>query len=60
MIMTQNENDLLNSILQQGHVVYKNCCVVFPTFGFLYLIVYLRQCKWNVATTYLPIRTKNN
>ena len=31
--------------------------VVFPTSGFPYLILCPRQCKWNVATTYLPIRT---
>ena len=31
--------------------------VVFPTSGFPYLILCPKQCKWNVATTYLPIRT---
>ena len=29
MIMTQNENDSINSILQHGRVVEKNCCIVF-------------------------------
>ena len=29
--MTQNKNDSINSILQHGRVVDKNCCVVFPT-----------------------------
>ena len=29
--MTQKKNDLINSILQHGSVVDKNCCVVFPT-----------------------------
>ena len=46
MIMTQNKNDLL----QHGRVIDKNCCVVFPASGFLYLILCPRQCKWNVAT----------
>ena len=54
--MTQNKNDSRNSILLDDRVVDKNCCVVFPTSGFLCL----RQCKWKVATTYLAIRTKNN
>ena len=58
--MTQNKNDSINSILQHGRVVDKNCCVVFPTSGFPYLILCPRQCKWKVATTYLAIRTKNN
>ena len=49
--MTQNKNDLINSILQHGRVVDKNCCVVFPTSGFSYL---------KVAAYYLAIRTKNN
>ena len=40
--MTQNKNDLINSILQHGRVVDKNCCVVFPTSGFSYLILCLR------------------
>ena len=34
--------------------------VVFPTSGFPYLILCTRQCKWKVATTKLPIWTKNN
>ena len=58
--MTQNKNDSINSILQHGRVVDKNCCVVFPTSGFPYLILCPRQCKWKVATTYLAIRAKNN
>ena len=58
--MTQNKKDSINSILQHGSVVDKNCCIVFPTSGFPYLILCLKQCKWEVATTYLAIRTKNN
>ena len=57
--MTQNKNDSINSILQHGRFD-KICCVVFPTSGFPYLILCLRQCKWKVATSYLAIRTKNN
>ena len=60
MIMTQNKNDSINSILQHGSVVDKNCCVAFPTSGFPYLILCPSQCKWKVATTNLAIRTKNN
>ena len=60
MRMTQNKNDLINSILQHEPAVDKNCCVVFPTSGFKYLILSPRKCKWNVPTTYLAIRTKNN
>ena len=58
--MTQNKNDSINSILQHGRVVGKNCFVVFPTSGFPYLTLCPRQCKWKVAATYLAIRTKNN
>ena len=58
--MTQNKNNSINSISQHGRVLDKNFCVVFPTSGFPYLILYPRQCKWKVATTYLAIRTKNN
>ena len=36
--MTQNKNDSINSILQHGRVVDNNCCVVFPTLRFLYLM----------------------
>ena len=36
--MTQNKNDSINSILQHGRVVDNNCCVVFPTSRFTYLI----------------------
>ena len=34
--MTQNKNDLINSTLQHGRVVDKNCCVAFLTSGFPY------------------------
>ena len=37
--MTQNKNDSINSILQHGRIVDKNCFVVFPTSGFPYLIL---------------------
>ena len=43
--MAQNKNNSINSILHHGRVVGKNCCVVFPTSGFPYLILYPRQCK---------------
>ena len=56
--ITQNKNDLINSILQHGRVVDKNCCVIFPTSGFPYLILCPRQCKQKVPTTYLAVRTK--
>ena len=36
--MTQNKNDSINSILQHDRVVDNNCCVVFPTSRFPYLI----------------------
>ena len=36
--MTQNKNDSTNSILRHGRVVDNNCCVVFPTSRFPYLI----------------------
>ena len=58
--MTQNKNDSITSTLQLGHIVDKNCCVVFPALRFSYLIVCPRYCKWKVATTYLVMRTKNN
>ena len=41
--MTQNKNDSINSILQHGRVVDKNCCGVFPTSGFPYLTLCPRQ-----------------
>ena len=44
-IMTQNKIYSINSILQHSPVVYKNCCVVFPTPGFPYLTLCPRQCK---------------
>ena len=37
--MTQNKNDSINSILQHGRAVDNNCCVVFPTSRFPYLIL---------------------
>ena len=57
--MTENKNDSINSILQHGRFG-KDYCVFFPTSGFPYLILCLRQCKWKVATSYLAIRTTNN
>ena len=58
--IAQNKNDSINSILQHGRVVDKNCCEVFPASGFPYLTMCPAQYKWKVATTYLAIRTKNN
>ena len=58
--MTQNKKDSISSILQHGHVVDKNCCVVFPTSGFPYFTLCPRQCKWKVATPFIAIRNKNN
>ena len=49
----------IDSILQHGRVVDKNCCVT-PTSGFPYLTLCPRQCKWKVDTSYLAIRAKNN
>ena len=43
--MNQNKNDSINSILQYGRVVNKNCCEVFPSSGFPYLSLCPRQCK---------------
>ena len=43
--MTQNKNDSINSILKHGRVVGINCCVVFPTSRFPYLILCSRYCK---------------
>ena len=56
--ITQNKNDSINSILQYDRLVEKNCCVVFPASGFPYLIMCPKQCKGNVAATYLAIRTE--
>ena len=53
--MAQNKNDSINLILQRGCVVYKNCCVVFPTLRFP-----LPQTVQMVATTYLATRAKSN
>ena len=58
--IAQNKNDSINSILQYGRLVDKNCCVVFPASEFPFLILCPRQCKGKVATTYLAIRTKNS
>ena len=58
--ITQNKNDSIISILQYGRVVDKNCCAVFPASGLPYLILCPRQCKGEVTTTYLAVRTKNN
>ena len=58
--MTQNKRDSINPILQHSLVVDNNCCVVFSTSRFPYLILCPRLCKWNVATTCLAIRTKSN
>ena len=51
--LTQNQNDSINSILQHGRIVGKDCRIVFTAFGFQYLILCPRQFKGNVATTYL-------
>ena len=59
MRMTQNKNVSINAILQHGHAVDNNCCVVFPTSRFPYLIL-CPKCKWKVATIYLAIRTKKS
>ena len=37
--MTQNKNDSINSILQHGSVVDNDCCVVFSTSRFPFLIL---------------------
>ena len=37
--MTENKNDSINSILQHRRVVDNNCCVVFLTSRFPYLIL---------------------
>ena len=39
MRMTENKNDSINSILQHGRVAGNNCCAVFPTSRFAYLIL---------------------
>ena len=39
MRMTQSKNDSINSILQYGRLVDRDCCVVFPASGFPYLIL---------------------
>ena len=36
--MTQNKNDSINLIVQHGRVIDNDCCVVFPTSRFSYLI----------------------
>ena len=40
--LTQSKNDSINSILQQSSVVDNNCCVVFLTSRFPYLILCTR------------------
>ena len=45
--MSQNTNDSINSTLQHSRVAENNCCVLFPTSRFPYLIL-------------LAIRIKNN
>ena len=37
--MTQNKNDSINSVLQDSRVTENNCCIVFPTSRFPYLIL---------------------
>ena len=37
--MTQNQNDSIYSIMQRRRVVDSNCCIVFPTSRFPYLIL---------------------
>ena len=39
MRMTQNKNDSINSLLQQGRAANNNCCVVFPATRFPYLML---------------------
>ena len=39
MRMTENKNDSINSILKHGRVAGNNCCAVFPTSRFAYLIL---------------------
>ena len=51
--LTHDQNDSINSILQYGRVVGKDCCVVFSASEFPYLILCPRLCKGKVATTYL-------
>ena len=49
--MTQNKNDSINSILQCGRVVDRNCCVLFLASGFPYLILYPRYFDGNTYCT---------
>ena len=37
--MAKKKNYSISSILQHGHVVDNNCCVIFPTSRFPYLIL---------------------
>ena len=53
MRLTQNQNDSINSILHYGRVVGKDSCLVFSGSAFPYLILCPKQCKRNVAVTYL-------
>ena len=43
--MNKNKNDSINSIRQHGDVTDNNCCVVFPTSRFPYLILCPTWCK---------------
>ena len=58
--MTQSKNDSINSILQHSRVVDKTCFSSISYFKISIFHPVPRQCKWKIATTYLPIRTKSN
>ena len=49
--MTQNKNNSISSCIDN------DCCVLFPTSRFPYLILCPRLWKPEVATTYLAITT---
>ena len=51
--LTQNQNDSINSIRQYGPVIGQDYYVIFSASEFPYMILCLRQCKGNVATTNL-------
>ena len=57
---TQNQNNLVNSILQFVSFVQKNCWVVYPASELPHLILCVRECQMKTATTYLAIRAKSN
>ena len=48
--MARNKNESINSIMQHGRVGDNNCCVIFSTSRFPYLILCPRYRKWEVAT----------